>query len=367
MRTVYHRPQQDAASVCSLACRTPSSPFFPARHKAKKDDGPQARGRGLDPDPTPAPMDGPILVTQLMQDMYDVDQAGFVIPAVTESKTMVATFAAKTSNAVPADYASVATSAIACNGVTRILVTPMTAGGKTGADDTSAVYGRTVTFGAFAVTTSAFYVNETKQEVSGALPPNGAYAPFLWDQKLSYAVTVYTGDELAAELGRVFGDTAGADATATMPVASLYGAVVGASGVAAPERSFLEQGVANINAQYGGTYAASSIKSRVERLHEALLVGETPAKIVELKFQDNHTKFTATSVASATPFAVGDATTIAAGSGGVPVLAMIQIDFPEDLVQNVYSSPADASGKINLSVINVAFQVSTCIGVKAVA
>lgn len=302
--------------------------------------------------------------------MYDVEQNEFKIPSVSQETFLISSFYSKTTNDVPSGIPKMGTegtssehASLAWNGISRILITPMTAGGKykTNSTTETEIFGKTITFNSFVVTMMNPVLEEKKGDVPGTI--KGEKEAFVAMQNLSYAVSVLTGDELKTELETTFTGPAN-----TMSVSDLYNAVIsvkeGKTSLAPPEASFLEQKTDDFFAQYEGTYATTDSKCRVEPIREACYIGAESCTPVDVQFSGTESNRTATFTVNRTneSYAFGtNASAVAAGK--IPILAMIKIDLPEDLVGTVYTYDSATPGNTTLGVVNMSLGISTKIGI----
>lgn len=316
-------------------------------------DKAQARGVGLGQDGNST-----VVIAQTMLDRWEVDQDDFALPQTPTGTLLNSSFAFNTDNAPPAAFNVGPTTNTAIklnwNGVTRILITPTMAYTAPIAETTVNGFAATVSgltlYGTRGTSTTADQVTNTTQ-----------FYPFDAVQAMTYTISVLTGQELLDELTATYG----VDATTKRAFADALVGEKQGGGLEYKTGSamVLSQGTANYADQYEGTYAAEDADCKTEALAEASYVDATTTKAPVIA------KITGAGTASANvTFAYNAATTTMAvvapdAAVDVPILGMIRIDLPEDVVSNIYTSrDGTETGKVTTTVVNLAGQISVAIG-----
>lgn len=298
-----------------------------------------------------------VLVTQEMIDEWEVQQEEFSIPKTPEGNLLKSAFSFMTTNDPPSSYNATNTTEIPVNwnGVTRILITP-TMGGITEAITNQPVNGFKATMSALTLFGKSNTVGFTNDETT----ENFSYNNLVEYQGVSYTISVLTGDDLLNELKATYNPNTDNDTTKIVADALVtkngttlaYG--TGSSLV-------LQQRMDDINTQYEGTYAVQDIGSKTEPIWESCIIGGSINKYVKASItnagEPNATVDFSTSTDTINVL-TSPATT---GPIEIPILAMIRVDFPEDLIQELYTDQVSET-EIKLSMMNVAGQLAVEIG-----
>lgn len=291
-----------------------------------------------------------VLVTQQMIDLYQVKQDGFELPQDPSGTVLSTAFTFKTSNEPPTTYSTTADIALNWNGVTRILITPTMIPLTTDLTDQY--------FTGFKATLSPFVLYGTeKADTTDNRADKSTYNPFMKYQGVSYTVSVLTGEELKKELEATFNDTKSKKALADALVskntqnAFEYGS----------KSLVMQQNTTNYLNQYNGTYAVEAKDSKTEPIWESCVIG---GKIPDymLATVSNAGAANASVVLSRSTNTQFTITKTAAADSAIPIIAMIRVDFPEDLISEVYTSKSSTADKINTTVANIMGQLCVKIG-----
>lgn len=308
-------------------------------------------GRKVDTNPTNS---NAVLVTQEMIDEWEVSQTDFTIPQTPQGQVLKSAFSFTTKNTVPGNYDSGTNPSpisLNWNGVTRILITPTMGTIPTGGITSQTVNG-------FKATMSALTLYGITNDATLTGNPLTEFNPLVEYQGVSYTISVLTGQDLLDELKTTY-----IDGTNTSKI--IADALVKKEGTnfvyQSEESLVLSQGTSNYLSQYTGTYAVQDKGSKTESIWESCVVGGTIDKYVKATLANaGEENATAT-------FALSENSTITiqgtpTTASEIPILAMIRVDLPEDLISEVYTSPSSESGKIKLGVMNIAGQLAVEIG-----
>lgn len=297
-----------------------------------------------------------VLVTQEMIDEWEVQQEEFSIPKTPEGNLLKSAFSFMTTNDPPSSdtFDPNSTIPVNWNGVTRILITPTMTNLPDGGITNQKVNGFKATMSAltlFGTTKIATFTNTGN---------TFEYNNLVEYQGVSYTISVLTGEDLLNELKATYNPNTNNDTTKIVADALVkkngtdYAYGTGSSLI-------LEQSMNDINTQYEGTYAVQDIGSKTEPIWESCIIGGSISNYVKASITNagdpnatvDFSLITNTSITvSATP----------ESESVIPILAMIRVDFPEDLIQELYTDPSNEENEIKLSMMNVAGQLAVEIG-----
>lgn len=293
-----------------------------------------------------------VLVTQQMIDLYQVNQDGFELPQDPSGTVLSTAFTFKTSNKPPTAYSNTDSIALNWNGVTRILITPTMIPLNTNLTDQY--------FTGFKATLSSFVLfgTETNATDNRAEADKNTYNPFMKYQGVGYTVSVLTGQDLSDELQATFNTTetkkALADALASKNAQNtlVYGS----------ESLVMQQNTTNYLSQYNGTYAVEAKDSKTEPIWESCVIGGkiTDYVTVTVSNAGQSSATIAVSRSTSSRFTVNKDVPVA--SAAIPIVAMIRVDFPEDLISEVYTSSSSTANRITTTVANIVGQLCVKIG-----
>lgn len=321
---------------------------------------PKAQFGSREADPLTSPA---VLVTQEMIDEWQVNQSEFTIPQTPTGQVLKSAFSFTTNNVPPSSYTFDPTATnqinipVNWNGVTRILITPTMATIPTTGITNQAVNGFKATMSALTLFGKSNTVNFTNNETT---EKPFSYNNLVEYQGVSYTVSVLTGQELLDELNKTYKPTTGTDTSEIVA-----NALVTKNGTTLAYGTgsslILEQGMDDINIQYDGTYAVQDIGSKTEPTWESCVIGGKIEKYVTATLTNAGETTAKATFALSSNANITVSATPAAGSV-IPILAMIRVDLPEDLIQEVYTDQVSEASKIKLSMMNVAGQLAVEIG-----
>lgn len=340
-----------------MSCRAQTVRSFVQRRPIGKipKEFPKAQFGSRETNPITSPA---VLVTQEMIDEWQVNQSDFTIPQTPKGTILTSAFSFTTNNVPPSSdtFDPISTIPVKWNGVTRILITPTMATLPTGGITNQPVNGFKATMSAltlFGTTKIATFTNTGNTY---------EYNNLVEYQGVSYTISVLTGKDLLKELETTYNPNTDNDTTKIVA-----DALVTKNGMTLTYGTgsslILEQSMNDINTQYEGTYAVQDIGSKTEPIWESCIIGGTIEKYVKASITNAGETSAKVDFSTSTDTIINVSTSPATtGSIEIPILAMIRVDFPEDLIQELYTDQVSETDKIKLSMMNVAGQLAVEIG-----